>query len=288
MTVTSPKVSILTTVYNREKYLQECLESVQAGHFQDYEHIVVDDRSKDSSLSIAKTIAKTDSRIKVHLNEHNLGDYTNRNKAASYASGTYLKYLDADDKHGRWVLDIMVDAMDAFPEAGLGLFDAGAYHYPTLLSSADAFSRHYSGKSSLFHRSPLSALIPKKCFEAVGGFQTEPFTGDFNLWHRLAAEYPVVIFPNRYTFYRQHDDQQSEINKANPIDQLSHLFAKIESLSNSSYPIEQNLRVESLQKANQQMARVILRHCQRGNWKAAQSVRHKIKWSWATVMKMSL
>lgn len=284
MTALSPKVSVLTTVYNRENYLQECLESVQAGHFQDYEHIVVDDRSQDSSLSIAQTIAKTDNRIQVHLNENNLGDYPNRNKAASYASGTYIKYLDADDKHGRWVLDIMVDAMDAFPEAGLGLFDAGAYHHPTLLTSADTFSRYYSGKSNLFHRSPLSAMIRRECFEAIGGFQTAPFTGDFNLWHQLASKYPVVLFPNQFTYYRHHDDQQSTINNANPLNQLSHLFARIENLNNSAYPINSDLRKDSLRIAYQKLARVILRHIGKGNWSAARAIKQQAQWSWSQVV----
>ena len=91
------------------------------GHFQDFELIIVDDQSTDCSLEIAHEFASKDPRIRVYRNEENLGDYPNRNKAASYARGKYIKYLDADDMHGRFMVDIMVDAMESFPEAGYGL-----------------------------------------------------------------------------------------------------------------------------------------------------------------------
>lgn len=278
-----PQVSILTTVYNREKYLIDCITSVQNGHFQDYEHIIVDDRSTDSSLAIAQEMATLDERIQVHLNEENLGDYPNRNKAASFATGTYLKYLDADDFHGRWTLDIMVDAMELYPEAGLGLVDHKIQYQPLLISGKEAFEQYYSGKSNLFHRSPLSAMIRRASFESIGGFQSEPFTGDYNLWHRLASQSPVVIFPNSLLFWRDHDDQQSTINNANPIHQLSHLLARIDNLKNSKFPIEPNLREHNLEKAYRQLARTILVHIRRGNWPAAQEVRKHLGWTWRKV-----
>src|SRR5258708_2657866 len=95
--MTRPLVSVLTTAYNREKYLAECIESVLASTFRDYEHIIVDDQSTDRTYEIALTYAKKDSRIRVYRNEKNLGDYPNRNCAASYATGKYIKYIDADD-----------------------------------------------------------------------------------------------------------------------------------------------------------------------------------------------
>jgi glycosyltransferase involved in cell wall biosynthesis len=70
-----PKVSVLTTVYNREKYLAACIESVLASTFQDWELIVVDDQSADNSVAIARSYAVKDQRIRVFVNETNLGDY---------------------------------------------------------------------------------------------------------------------------------------------------------------------------------------------------------------------
>lgn len=115
-----PLVSILTTCYNREKYLAECIESVTNSTFQDWEMIIVDDQSQDKSVRIAKTYASKDKRISVYVNDKNVGDYPNRNRAASYAKGKYLKYLDADDMLYKNTLEIMVENMEQFSEAALG------------------------------------------------------------------------------------------------------------------------------------------------------------------------
>ncbi|MBN2662839.1 MAG: glycosyltransferase family 2 protein, partial [Bacteroidales bacterium] len=93
----NPFVSVLMTAYNREKYIAEAIESVIASTYQNWELIIVDDGSKDKTVEIAKQYEAKDPRIKVYINEKNLGDYPNRNKAASYAKGKYLKFVDADD-----------------------------------------------------------------------------------------------------------------------------------------------------------------------------------------------
>jgi len=177
----TPTISILTTVYNREKYLAECIESVQNGHYQDYEHIIVDDGSTDGSVALAQEYAAKDARIRVYQNETNLGDYPNRNQAASYATGKYIKYLDADDMHGRFMVDIMVDAMETFPEAGFGLFDYGPNKplFPIVLQPAETYAAHYSGKHPIFGRSPINAIMKRDVFKEVGGFSGKQHVGDF-------------------------------------------------------------------------------------------------------------
>ncbi|MES2849857.1 MAG: glycosyltransferase family 2 protein, partial [Bacteroidota bacterium] len=88
-----PLVSVLITAYNREKLIVETLESVLECTYKNIEIIIVDDGSKDNTLSVIKEFAEKDSRIRYYQNEKNLGDYPNRNKAASYARGEYIAYL---------------------------------------------------------------------------------------------------------------------------------------------------------------------------------------------------
>ena len=87
----TPQVSILTTVYNRDKYLAACIDSVLASTYQDWELIIVDDVSTDTSVAIAQRYEQKHARIKVYVNQTNLGDYPNRNKAASYAKDIDLQ-----------------------------------------------------------------------------------------------------------------------------------------------------------------------------------------------------
>ena len=85
------------TAYNREQYIAEAIESVLASTFQDFELIIVDDCSTDATVTIARKYEQQNIRIKVYVNEVNLGQFKNRNKAVSFANGTYIKFFDSDD-----------------------------------------------------------------------------------------------------------------------------------------------------------------------------------------------
>src|SRR5580704_17559597 len=116
-----PIVSVLMTSYNREKFIGAAIESVLASSFTDFELIISDDRSTDNTVEIARAYAAKDTRIKVFINERNLGDYPNRNQVATYARGEYLKYLDSDDLLYKHSLAAFVDFMETDSEVAMGI-----------------------------------------------------------------------------------------------------------------------------------------------------------------------
>ena len=89
-------ISIVIPVYNIEKYLEECLDSLINQTFNDYEVICVNDGSKDNSLNILNEYAKKDSRFKV-ITQENGGSGSARNNGLSKAQGKYVQFLDGDD-----------------------------------------------------------------------------------------------------------------------------------------------------------------------------------------------
>ena len=91
-----PKVSIITPVYNAEKFLRRCIDSVIAQTFEDWEMILVNDGSKDSSLAICQECAAKDERIFV-IDRPNGGPSSARNRGIREAEGEYVFFLDADD-----------------------------------------------------------------------------------------------------------------------------------------------------------------------------------------------
>jgi glycosyltransferase involved in cell wall biosynthesis len=218
MSSTEPTVSVLVTVYNREPYLKATLESILASSFTDFEVIVVDDCSKDRSLDIAREFADRDPRVIVHANQQNLGDYRNRNRAASLARGPYLKYVDADDLLYRHSLATMVDAMSAFPDAGLALssnvIDPDE-PYPHAIPPAEFFRLHFHGRSPI-GVGPSAAIIRRSCFEAVGGFSGRQFVGDTELWLKLAERWPIVTLPPALVWWRRHPGQQMQLEHKRP------------------------------------------------------------------------
>ena len=91
-----PLISIVTPVFNAEKYLAETIESVQAQTYKNWELLLVNDGSKDNSLKIAKEYAKKDKRIKAYSIK-NSGAAVARNTGIEKAKGDYICFIDADD-----------------------------------------------------------------------------------------------------------------------------------------------------------------------------------------------
>ncbi len=102
----NPEVSIIVPVYNAEKFLRECVESVLAQSFTDWELLLVDDGSTDSSLSICRHYAQTDDRIKV-ISQQNGGVSSARNEGLEMAKGKYVFFLDADDELYPYTLSLL-------------------------------------------------------------------------------------------------------------------------------------------------------------------------------------
>ena len=205
-----PAVSVLVTVYNRAAYLAASLESVLASSFTDFEVVIVDDQSTDSSVAVATEFAARDSRIRFFQNERNLGDYPNRMRAAELARGKYIKFVDSDDLIYPHSLAIMVEAMEATPAAGLGLSHSAPEAeapYPWTLTPADAWKKEFLGSGCL-SCGPSGAIIRRDAFTEVGGFRDRGILGDIDLWYRLSARWPVVLLQPGLVWWRRHDAQQ--------------------------------------------------------------------------------
>ena len=91
------KVSVIVTVYNVEKYIRRCIESIQKQTIKDIEIIVVDDGTPDNSMSIVEEIAHNDDRIKIIRHEKNMGLMWARKTGYTAANGEYIAFCDSDD-----------------------------------------------------------------------------------------------------------------------------------------------------------------------------------------------
>jgi len=90
-------ISIAMTAYNGEKYIREQLDSILAQTEDDFEVVICDDASTDSTLSILKEYEKKDNRFRIYENEGNLGYRENFNKAVSLCKGDFIAFSDQDD-----------------------------------------------------------------------------------------------------------------------------------------------------------------------------------------------
>ena len=235
--IQEPFVSVLMTSYNREKYIAEAIESVLASSYTNFELIIADDCSDDATVSIAKSYEAKDKRVKVYVNETNLGQFPNRNRVASYAIGKYLKYLDSDDKILDFGLAYCVAQMEKYPEAGLGMYSS--YDMGNKKSecwpSEKIVREHFFVKQQL-SVGPTGTIIRRDKFEATGGFDSRfgvPSDMFFNI--RFAAKSPIVLLPVLFVYDRTHEGQQ--INNRMDYLKFGYLYFK-ELLLNVELPLQ--------------------------------------------------
>ena len=124
-----PKVSVIIPVYNGEKYLGECLDSILGQTLKEIEVFCVNDGSSDGTAAILDAYAAKDARVKLLATDH-VGAYKARREGLRRASGTYVHFMDADDRldasayaeltemAGREALDQVVFSSDVFLEDG--------------------------------------------------------------------------------------------------------------------------------------------------------------------------
>ncbi len=249
------------TVYNRQNFLAHAIQSVLGSSFTDFELIIVDDCSTDNSRDIAMGFTIKDSRVRLYNNDYNLGDYGNRRRAASLASGQFLKYVDSDDLIYPYSLQIMVDAISSCSEAGLALCHSlGELEkpYPFPLDSRETWRIQFLGRGCL-SCGPTGAIINRNAFEEIGGFRKEwGVLSDIDLWLRLSARRPIVLMPPGLVWWRRHEGQEYSTKNAEFNYLVKGYQLTIESLNREDCPLISDERRKALQRATQHHSRKLL------------------------------
>ena len=162
-----PLVSVIIPVYNTEKYLKKCVDSVRNQTYQNLEIWLVDDGSTDSSGAICDEYARTDSRIYVSHKE-NAGQGVARNTALDRCTGEYISFVDSDDWIAENFVEKMVQGMEGSDAdlvicgyyAHTGLKEVPVTHHACLLNSTYDIIKHMVSTTDitgvpwdkLFHR----------------------------------------------------------------------------------------------------------------------------------------
>ncbi len=207
-----PDISVIMSVYNGEEYLEEAIESVRKQTFTNWELIVINDCSKDSTGDILADFAAKDERIKVYTNEVNLKLPASLNKAISLSSGKYIARMDADDISLPDRLSKQYEFMENNEDIALSscrfmTVKNGVY------ASGGAGGRCDSAalRVMLLVANPIlhpgviarAEVMKTFCYDT-----TRTCTEDLELWTRMAAENKKMeILPECLLIYRLHDKQ---------------------------------------------------------------------------------
>jgi len=110
-----PRVSVIVTAYELDRYLPKCLESVSNQTFEDFECLVVDDAQQESTHHLVKEFMRRDKRLRYLPTPRNLGLPEARNFGFKHAKGRYIRHLDADDWLAKNALALETEALDKEP-----------------------------------------------------------------------------------------------------------------------------------------------------------------------------
>jgi glycosyltransferase involved in cell wall biosynthesis len=209
-----PKVAVLMPVYNGEKYLHESIESILNQSLQDFEFLIINDKSSDESVNIIKSY--NDLRIRLVNNEANLGVGASLNKGLDLARGKYIARMDCDDISYPDRLLKQVEFMDENPDVGICGTDyqalgmrSGRCRCPT---NRDEI------KCWLLFNSPLAhpSVMLRKDFIKKTGLKYNPdysYAEDYEFWWRASQHFPLANIGEILIYYRFHPYQLTQKHK---------------------------------------------------------------------------
>ena len=203
----TPLVSVLMTAFNRELYIAEAIQSVLDSTFKDFELIIVDDCSSDDTNKIARQFESKDPRVKVYLNEKNLGDYPNRNRAISYATGEYIMFVDSDDKILIDGIENCINTMMRFPSSSYGIYSSKLIR-ELPIASKNAIHLHFFEIPFLIV-GPGGTIQRREFINSIGGYPEKYGPANDMYYHLLAASKTDIVLLNfEFIYYRRHDGQE--------------------------------------------------------------------------------
>tara|TARA_B100000315_G_scaffold253164_1_gene291408 strand:- start:3803 stop:4606 length:804 start_codon:yes stop_codon:yes gene_type:complete len=182
-----PRVSVVTSIYNGEAHLEECINSILNQSFQDFEYIILDNGSTDRTPEILHRY--TDSRLRI-IHQENLGISRSLNKGIGQANSELIARLDADDYSLPNRLEKQVAFMEQYPEIVfcgsrfMELIGTQFFTQKVRFVEKDEDIRKIISCYNPFSHSTI--MIRKKIFAKSGGYNSKlEYSQDYDLWVRM-------------------------------------------------------------------------------------------------------
>lgn len=216
-----PLVSVVTPVYNGEKYLEKCIESVIAQTYENWEYIIVNNCSTDGTLDIARRYADMDRRITIHNNKEFLSHYQNGNLAFKLIPPDckYCKVVHADDWMFPECISRMVEVAENFPEIGLvssyrmdgSKVNLDVLPYPSTYVAGREIARNRLLSNQYLFGSPTTLMIRSDLIrKREQMYDPSEYHSDVSLCLDLLSESDFGFVHQVLTFSRRHEESVTE------------------------------------------------------------------------------
>jgi len=220
-----PRVTFVVPCYRLAHLLEECVESILAQTFKDFEVLIMDDCSPDNTPEVARSF--TDPRVRHIRHEANVGHMRNYNMGIGMAAGEYVWLISADDRLRKpYVLERFVNLLDQYRQVGYVFcpvmrFDGarettlyGSHGDRDWIKSGHQFLQILANGNSV---PAASGLVRRTCYERHGAFPLDmPFACDWYMWALFALHAKVAYFAEPMVGWRVHDSNMTNHFRARP------------------------------------------------------------------------
>ena len=224
-----PKLSVCLPTYNGVNYLAQAIESILNQSYVDFELVICDDASKDSTFELLQKYAVNDKRIRLYRNEHNIGLFANYNKCLAYASADLIKLFAQDDLLSPTALERCIDVFEREPDVVLVSVARNLINSDGLTIDSESIHR----STDVFPSGAVVAgfQVIEKCLLPVINFVGEPSTimyrrsaagdgfdpsfrhlGDLDYWLRILMEGSYYHISENLCSFRCHNESSSVAN----------------------------------------------------------------------------
>lgn len=211
-----PYVTVLMTAFNAEKFIAEAIESILNQTFKNFEFIIVDDGSEDSTRDVIDSYDEKDERIKVLYNHSNKGLIYSLNRGLDEAKGEYIARMDADDISLPTRLEVQVSFMDSNKEIGVSsawmktLGKSKEVVWQTPVTHEEIIARMFC-HNCIWHP---TAMIRKDTLDTYNlrYDSNHPKAEDYKLWLEIARYKKLANIPQILHRYRIHDQQKTSLD----------------------------------------------------------------------------
>lgn len=204
-----PKVSLVMSVFNQERFLKEAIKSILGQTYKDFEFLILDDGSFDNSFKIFKSFK--DKRIKIFQNKKRQGLAKSLNFLIKKAKGKYIARMDGDDVSLPTRLLTQVRFLDKHPQIALvGCWAKiindkgkviGEFRHPLNYKQIRKVILSYN---PFIHP---SVMFRKEAFKKIGGYdESLPYSQDYDLFLRFVINYPCINIKRFLFKFRWHPD----------------------------------------------------------------------------------
>lgn len=227
MSTSSPKISIVTPVYNGAQYIEFLIQSVLEQAYPYIEHIVIDDGSDDDGET-AKVLRRFPHLEYWGRNNH--GQYATMNEGLEAATGDWVCFVSADDLVSSNAVSTIVEAISKHPEAD-GFF--GRTWYINEDGSKYAVQPAFPGKVSLYRylaQIPHCSVYMRRDYLLEHNYRFDAslrYNGDYDWFLSVLADEPTLFYVSEYlSLIRKHDAQISRMNYQSILDERTTVFRR--------------------------------------------------------------